>query len=440
MSSEGSKDFEVCLAERVVRISDGRLRLVNTEDRGRCLVAAVDLPRGARFRDFAVVPHGSDQGRHLAAAVDLEQQEAQRVASSELLAALDFLASLVQVLAADTRGQTEGDVPALWNLYKAPPSGKQVLLRTWHRRFSAELQKAVPLATLQTVWAHVVPNWRQLRAAIPHGSFVEDAEGSRHFVLLQETICGLWLLMSMCEHSCDPSCALCHDGDDLWLLTLRPIPVGSHLSTSYLNLEMLCQPTSMRRAALLESWGFTCACSKCLASPPEDASVKLELAQFARAQQLIASCRSPPKDRTAEGLASFFAGLAELRGIAERLHSGVRFQPTSQALLLLEAFLCDPIEARTSLREALEAMFGDCSVPAKWAKLLEDVPEQLLEMEMEKARDGGGPCALEIGGTCDPLAALQEAFRLQFDVTVWPSRREATKKIYVKSRATVGNS
>ena len=52
-------------------------------------------------------------------------------------------------------------------------------------------------------------------------------------------VCGLWLLMALCEHSCEPNCCLLHDGDDLWFITLRAIPVGSAITTSYLNVESL---------------------------------------------------------------------------------------------------------------------------------------------------------------------------------------------------------
>ena len=50
------------LEEHVTSASEGRLRLIETPDRGRCLESLVDLPEGHRWRDTAVIPHGSSFG------------------------------------------------------------------------------------------------------------------------------------------------------------------------------------------------------------------------------------------------------------------------------------------------------------------------------------------------------------------------------------------
>ena len=82
-------------------------------------------------------------------------------------------------------------------------------------------------------------------------------------------VCGLWLQMALCEHSCEPNCSLVHvhypaakflmctltgldglsvptaeDGTDLWFVALRNIPEGSAAAKRNLHLaSIFCRCT-----------------------------------------------------------------------------------------------------------------------------------------------------------------------------------------------------
>ncbi|CAK9056512.1 unnamed protein product [Durusdinium trenchii] len=240
------------LPDQVADASGGRLRLVDTLDRGRSLEAAVDLPVGHRWRDTPVLPHGSNLGKYLIQACpDCEEDEH---FSSDFVAALDFLASLL------LQG-CQSDV--LSKLYSFTKEATEVpMIQHWHKRWRSDLTERITVAELEEAWIHVVPNWRQLKVSCP---VVRRAavNGVDVPLLSHDVVCGLWLQMALCEHSCDPNCSLVHDGEDLWFITVRPIPAGSAVTTSYLNMESLMKPTSLRREELREVWGFDCACSRC---------------------------------------------------------------------------------------------------------------------------------------------------------------------------------
>lgn len=257
------------LASRVSDVSKGRFRLVDTPDRGRCLVAGQDMAAGTRVGDIPVIPHGSEQGLYLMRVVQPDIKEADRVSSADLLAGLDFLASLALALAGLA---PHAELRALSSLYRFSGEGiPQVpMIRRWHARFRPELRQEVGMRAMEQAWARVEPNWRRLVSAVPRGSWVEDEQGEQRFILGWETVCGLWLMNALCEHHCDPNCTLLFDGDRLWFVVIRDIKEGEAVTTSYLSTQSLGSSKQVRRQELMETWGFVCQCERCQSQDSED--------------------------------------------------------------------------------------------------------------------------------------------------------------------------
>lgn len=82
---------------------------------------------------------------------------------------------------------------------------------------------------------------------------------------------------ALLNHSCAPNCALAFEGLILQVRTLREVEAGEELCHSYVEL---CQPTSKRRLALRDRYGFHCDCPRCVdglrAADGEDVDAELE--------------------------------------------------------------------------------------------------------------------------------------------------------------------
>ena len=72
---------------------------------------------------------------------------------------------------------------------------------------------------------------------------------------------GIWLLMSLCNHSCEPNCwPHVNKGGRLSLRTLRPISFGEAITISYVIQPM---PYFARRQHLQSVYHFSCNCGRC---------------------------------------------------------------------------------------------------------------------------------------------------------------------------------
>jgi len=446
------------LAARVADVSQARLCLVDTQDRGRCLEAAVDLPAGLRILDAPVVPHGSDRGVHFADAAMPGVSAARQCSSSDLLAALDFLASLAKALASvaiTNMSQKPGgsgcnaertlvcampknDIESLWSLYRFPEDRKRVpMIRHWHQRWRPELSSIVAVETLEAAWRRVVPNWRRLTVSVPRGAQVMDKNNMLQPALAHEVICGLWLLMALCEHSCNPNCALVHDGRDLWFLTLRAVRAGEALTTSYLNLQALSLSVELRRAELLEAWSFECVCTRCSQSRSPTAEVEdgdIDICEKERLERFFRSCISPPGDDLQDRIA-YCNGLDELRRIAHRLHGS--FEPTTATLLLLEAIFAPErerqAEACRNYSEVCAWLYGENASATQRGRALVDDPAQFLHEVLLEAGTRSAARSLcddtlgdDLAAADDtegsPRAALRALYRRHFLSRGWPRR------------------
>jgi len=73
----------------------------------------------------------------------------------------------------------------------------------------------------------------------------------------------LYNRISMCSHSCDPTCCWSYGEDDAFVLRSRiSLKKGDELTISYLQDEDLLKSTAVRQQKL-QNWRFTCACPRC---------------------------------------------------------------------------------------------------------------------------------------------------------------------------------
>mmetsp|Transcript_74045 Transcript_74045/g.209059 ORF Transcript_74045/g.209059 Transcript_74045/m.209059 type:complete len:507 (-) Transcript_74045:52-1572(-) len=73
----------------------------------------------------------------------------------------------------------------------------------------------------------------------------------------------LYNRISMCAHSCDPSCCWSYGDDDAFVLRARvALNRGDELTISYLQDEDLLKSTCVRQQKL-QNWRFTCQCPRC---------------------------------------------------------------------------------------------------------------------------------------------------------------------------------
>merc|ERR1712137_810665 len=73
----------------------------------------------------------------------------------------------------------------------------------------------------------------------------------------------LYNRISMCAHSCDPTCCWSYGEEDAFVLRGRiALKPGDELTISYLQDDDLLKSTIVRRQKL-QNWQFTCACPRC---------------------------------------------------------------------------------------------------------------------------------------------------------------------------------
>jgi hypothetical protein len=71
---------------------------------------------------------------------------------------------------------------------------------------------------------------------------------------------GLYLSISLFNHSCSPNCMITFEGDCATVRTLRHIQEGEELVVSYIDTAL---PFDVRQAQLKKQWCFQCKCVKC---------------------------------------------------------------------------------------------------------------------------------------------------------------------------------
>ncbi|CAK9057718.1 SET domain-containing protein [Durusdinium trenchii] len=87
----------------------------------------------------------------------------------------------------------------------------------------------------------------------------------------------LYNRISMCAHSCDPTCCWSYGDEDAFVLRSRmALEKGGELTISYLQDEDLLKSTSVRQQKL-QNWKFTCMCPRC--------SLKVDVGRGIRCQR-----------------------------------------------------------------------------------------------------------------------------------------------------------
>eukprot|EP01126_Amoeba_proteus_P002326 TRINITY_DN1072_c0_g2_i14.p1 TRINITY_DN1072_c0_g2~~TRINITY_DN1072_c0_g2_i14.p1 ORF type:complete len:269 (-),score=39.22 TRINITY_DN1072_c0_g2_i14:397-1203(-) len=72
---------------------------------------------------------------------------------------------------------------------------------------------------------------------------------------------GLYPILSLINHSCDPNSVPIFEGRSVKLVCIRPIQPGDEITISYIETAA---PTHVRIAELQSNFFFTCTCPKCL--------------------------------------------------------------------------------------------------------------------------------------------------------------------------------
>ena len=81
---------------------------------------------------------------------------------------------------------------------------------------------------------------------------------------------GIWLYASYINHSCIPNTKIAYIGDLMMLRATRAITAGEELFHAY----DASSDYDTRQAALMNTWGFQCACPLCEAEKADDPSVR----------------------------------------------------------------------------------------------------------------------------------------------------------------------
>lgn len=115
--------------------------------------------------------------------------------------------------------------------------------------------------------------------SLPLPSFYEDIMQTNSVAISLQVPCdvphheitthrALFLLLSRCNHSCNPNAAWSWDTSTLTLTltALRPIAPGEEITISYIPLS---GDHSMRQQTLREVYGFDCCCEECTLPPYE---------------------------------------------------------------------------------------------------------------------------------------------------------------------------
>jgi hypothetical protein len=74
---------------------------------------------------------------------------------------------------------------------------------------------------------------------------------------------GLYLSLSLFNHSCVPNCSVSFEGDAATVRTNQLVPKGQELCLAYVDCAL---PREVRQAQLFKHWRFHCDCRKCASS------------------------------------------------------------------------------------------------------------------------------------------------------------------------------
>ena len=88
---------------------------------------------------------------------------------------------------------------------------------------------------------------------------------------------GLYPLLALGNHQCDPSGVWSFEGDTIVLRATRPIRAGDAVTSSYLLPR---EPPAARQQKLRESYRFDCACARCVREKGMEGQLAAHAADF----------------------------------------------------------------------------------------------------------------------------------------------------------------
>lgn len=85
---------------------------------------------------------------------------------------------------------------------------------------------------------------------------------------------GLYLGISIVDHSCTPNAVVTFDGTRLFVRTLVDIPEPVNWDQVFISYIDLMNETSSRRQMLKENYYFLCICDKCVCNEEEERDMR----------------------------------------------------------------------------------------------------------------------------------------------------------------------
>eukprot|EP00928_Gymnodinium_smaydae_P058248 TRINITY_DN41460_c0_g1_i1.p1 TRINITY_DN41460_c0_g1~~TRINITY_DN41460_c0_g1_i1.p1 ORF type:complete len:388 (+),score=56.09 TRINITY_DN41460_c0_g1_i1:99-1166(+) len=258
------------MERRVSSVSGGKLQVVWTADRGRCLRAVVDVAAGDVLAEESPLVLGSSDGYYLSKTCT----EACDVDASE-----DLLAACVALQSSSDSAEIK-EVASELSVLDGEKSCDAEATESLHASMREHLQELVSVEDIARWRARCAANaetWIELVEGAPQNP---SHDASRHEVRLRY---GMFGALAMVEHSCRPN-ARTH-----WnaargtqsLIASRRIAQGEHISRSYLDACALLQADVKRKERLKGDWGFDCMCARCRQQPADNQLVSVRALEAA---------------------------------------------------------------------------------------------------------------------------------------------------------------
>lgn len=146
---------------------------------------------------------------------------------------------------------------------------------------------------------------------------------------------------ALLNHSCSPNCILTYEGTVQVIRCIRSVSKGQELTHSYVDL---CWPTSARQAHLSATYGFKCACTRCVDGLFfEGVDVDAALTAIAPLEPKLSDPPPPPPHRA----------VAAAAASASELSASVSAPTTDAVAALTEAQRCEDEARECSARDDL---------------------------------------------------------------------------------------
>jgi hypothetical protein len=239
----------------------------DTKDKGRILVADITFqPGDIIFREKPLAnaswneyqchecaePHSYDKCRKFLGLYGKNSQLAKSMMDiEELLLSYDIIGDL---------DRARLFIKLIWLWHQCPEA------QCW-----VELQKLTTAGTRHDDYMQCISEFRN-KLIVKKSGLIPDSFTSEHLSTLLAVLnnnsheiegfgSGIWLYSSLLEHSCQANCNFVTSQDELILVALSEIPIGTSLTIDY-NVATY-KPQSIRQSNYQSHYGFTCTCNMC---------------------------------------------------------------------------------------------------------------------------------------------------------------------------------